>query len=209
MKQILAFGDSLTWGASPGGGRHPFEDRWTSVVEAALSGVRVIAEGLPGRTTAFDDPLAEVDRNGSRVLPILLGSHDPLDLVIVMLGTNELKGHICGKAAGSAEGIEKILEIVAGFSYCEAHAAPGAMIISPPHFRNPALPKVLTNRRDIEESLKLAPFYKAIADRRGCLFFDAATVAEASPIHGVHLNAENTRAIGATIAKFLKETDRL
>ena len=91
-KQILAFGDSLTWGANPGGrGRHRFEDRWTSVVEENLIGVRVIAEGLGGRTTSFDDYSAMADRNGVKVLPTLLGSHYPLDLVAIMLGTNDLK----------------------------------------------------------------------------------------------------------------------
>ena len=90
MKTILAYGDSLTWGYSPEGGgiRHPFVDRWPSVLEAGLAGqARVIAEGLNGRTTASDDFTAASDRNGVRVLPKSLDSHRPLDLVVVMLGS--------------------------------------------------------------------------------------------------------------------------
>lgn len=208
MKQILAFGDSLTWGANPGGGRHAFEDRWPSVVEDALDGVRVTTEGLPGRTTGFDDATSDIDRNGARVLPMLLASHVPLDLVIIMLGTNDLKPHVCGKAEGSVEGIERLVEIISAFDYGKGNPAPKVLVVSPPRFCQPALPRtVLFDGMQIDESWQLAPALKAAAERLGCLFFDAATIAEASPIDGVHLDAENTRAIGAAIARFLTEAD--
>ena len=95
MKSILCFGDSLTFGADPAvmGKRHAFADRWPSALEAGLGAdkVRVIAEGLGGRTTVFDDWNAAADRNGSRILPTLLESHSPLDAIIIMLGTNDIK----------------------------------------------------------------------------------------------------------------------
>src|SRR5690606_20221544 len=97
MKTILAYGDSLTYGANPetGGPRHAYEDRWPTALERGLGGrARVIAEGLGGRTTAFDDFSSVADRNGARVLPTLLDSHKPLDLVIIMLGTNDLKVYL-------------------------------------------------------------------------------------------------------------------
>ena len=88
MKTILCYGDSLTWGYDAETlGRHALEDRWPSVLQKALGeGVHVIAEGLNGRTTAYDDHLADCDRNGARILPTILQSHAPLDLVIIMLG---------------------------------------------------------------------------------------------------------------------------
>ena len=57
MKTVLCYGDSLTWGYNAENlSRHALADRWPSVLQAALgSGVKVIAEGLNGRTTAFDD----------------------------------------------------------------------------------------------------------------------------------------------------------
>lgn len=95
-----------------GGIRHAFRDRWPSVLEAGLVDTRVISEGLVGRTTAFDDTSTIADRNGSRVLPTLLASHAPLDLVILMLGANDLKPGICGTAEGAAAGIRRLAEIV-------------------------------------------------------------------------------------------------
>lgn len=132
-KQILAYGDSLTWGINSGVGRHRFEDRWPSVLEAASEDARVVADGLSGRTSCFDDQSAAAARNGASTLPVLLGSHYQLDVAVIMLGTNDLKSHICRCARGAA-------------------------------------------------------------------------VAKASPIDGVHLDAANTRAIGATTADILKKT---
>src|SRR5687767_10512572 len=106
MKTILAYGDSLTFGADAETlGRHRYEDRWPTVLEQGLGGAaRVIAEGLGGRTTVFDDFSAAADRNGARTLPTLLESHKPLDLVVIMLGTNDLKLYINGTAFGAAMG---------------------------------------------------------------------------------------------------------
>ena len=81
MKTVLAFGDSLTWGADAAtGGRHVFEDRWPTVLEKELGGLaRVIAEGLSGRTISMDDHASLADLNGARALPMLLATPTPLD----------------------------------------------------------------------------------------------------------------------------------
>ena len=77
MKTVLCYGDSLTWGYDAEGGRHALQDRWPSVLQAGLGGgVQVIADGLNGRTTAFDDHLAGADRNGARLLPTVLTTHE-------------------------------------------------------------------------------------------------------------------------------------
>ena len=98
MKTILAFGDSLTFGANAETGlRHAYEDRWPTALERGLGGAaRVIPEGLGGRTTVFDDYSSVADRNGAKVLPTLLDTHRPLDLVIIFLGTNDLKVYLNG-----------------------------------------------------------------------------------------------------------------
>ena len=204
VREVLAFGDSLTWGVDPGTGRHPFADRWTSILESMDGDMRVIAEGLPGRTTCFDDHDGPANRNGARILPVLLASHSPLDTVIIMLGTNDLKPHLCGKAEGAAKGIERLVEIVVTFPYGHGRPPPNLLLVSPPHFRKPATPDgVLSGGRSIAESRKLAGLYAAIAARWGCGFFDAATVAEASLKDGIHLDAQNTRAVGAAISSLL------
>jgi lysophospholipase L1-like esterase len=134
MKTILAYGDSLTFGADPRGGglRHALEDRWPSALEAGLAGkARVIAEGLGGRTTVFDDFSNAADRNGARVLPTLLESHKPLDLVIIMLGTNDLKLYLNGTAFGAAMGVKRLAEIVRTHPYGEM-PTPKVMLVAPP-----------------------------------------------------------------------------
>ena len=97
MKNILCFGDSNTWGfipesiLEPQPRRHPHDVRWTGVLARELgSGFQIIAEGQNGRTTVHDDPFATA-RNGKLVLPAILESHKPLDLVVLMIGTNDLK----------------------------------------------------------------------------------------------------------------------
>ncbi len=82
MKTILAFGDSLTWGSDPATGlRHPLEYRWPEVLQRELGGTaRVIAEGLGGRTTFYDDHTGPACRNGAKALQVALASHMPLDL---------------------------------------------------------------------------------------------------------------------------------
>ena len=208
MKTILCYGDSLTWGYSAEGPRrHALEDRWPSVLQAALgAAINVIAEGLNGRTTAFDDHTAEADRNGARVLPTLLSSHSPLDLVIILLGTNDMKPFISGRAFGSKQGVERLVEIVRGAAYPLDAAAPQVLIVSPP-------PLVETADDDfaamfeggIAESKKLAALYRQVADQCDCGFFDAGTVAKTTPLDGVHLDAVNTRAIGTALAPLVKK----
>lgn len=206
FREVLAFGDSLTWGVDPGVGRHPFADRWTSVLESMDGNMRVIAEGLPGRTTCFDDHACPADRNGTKILPVLLASHSPLDTVIIMLGTNDLKSHLCGKPEGAAKGLDQFVEIVMTFPYGHRRHPPALLLVSPPHFRAPATSDhVLSGGRSIAESRKLAGLYAAIAAKWGCGFFDTATVAETSLKDGIHLDAQNTRAVGAALSSLLRQ----
>ena len=127
MKTILAYGDSLTYGTDPVvvGKRHAYEDRWPTRLEAGLGGkARVIAEGLGGRTTAFDDFSAVADRNGARILPTLLASHAPLDAVVIMLGSNDMKTYLNGSAHGAAMGMKRLAEIVRTHPWPQGAAVP-------------------------------------------------------------------------------------
>lgn len=110
MQQILAYGDSLTWGADPVTGlRHPHEDLWPSVLEGGLGGAaRVLHDGLGGRTTCFDDHAGPSCRNAVKTLPVALGSHMPLDLLILFLGTNDLKPIHGGVAIGAQAGMRRL-----------------------------------------------------------------------------------------------------
>lgn len=207
MKTVLAFGDSLTFGANAATqGRHAFEDRWPSVLEKGLGGAaRVIAEGLGGRTTVFDDFSAAADRNGARVLPTLLDTHKPLDLVVIFLGTNDLKLYLNGSAFGAAMGVKRLVEIVRTHPYGNHGPVPGVVIVAPPL-------TVATEHQDLhpmfapraDEAKQFDFYYSRIARELGCGYFNSAAVAVATPIDGVHLDAANTRAIGEGLVPVVK-----
>lgn len=207
MKTILCYGDSLTWGYNAAGpDRHDYADRWPSVLQAELdTEVLVLAEGLNGRTTAFDDHLADADRNGARLLPTLLATHAPLDLVILMLGTNDMKPFICGRAMGAKQGMERLVGIVRGLAYPLDYPAPTVLIVSPPPFcetQNEDFAAMFEG--GMAESRKLPALYRAVANDTGCLFFDAGSVARTTPLDGIHLDAENTRSIGLALAPVVR-----
>lgn len=207
MKTVLCYGDSLTWGYSAEGpARHAHEDRWPNVLQASLGqSVQVIAEGLNGRTTAFDDHLAASDRNGARVLPTLLVTHAPLDLVVIMLGSNDMKPFVCGRAVGAAQGMRRLVDIVRGTAYPLGQEPPEILLVAPPPLCETADPDFAAMFEGmIEQSRMLASLYSDLADDTGCGFFDAGSVAKATPLDGVHLDAKDTRAVGKALEPMVR-----
>lgn len=202
MKTVLCYGDSLTWGVNAENrSRHAYEDRWPSVLQKALGhSVRVIAEGLNGRTTIYDDFSADGDRNGARILPTLLQTHAPIDLVIIFLGTNDLKPVYANNAVIVGRGIKRLVEIIHSQTWPLETEDPDILIVAPPPLcetDDPVLGPMFAGR--IEEAHMLASVYADLADELGCGFFDAGSVARTTPIDGVHMDAENTRAIGKAL----------
>ena len=199
MKTILCYGDSLTWGYNAEGpSRHAHEDRWPSVLQNGLGDqAQVIAEGLNGRTTAFDDHLDATDRNGARLLPSVLTSHAPLDLVILFLGSNDMKPWIAGRAAAAQRGMQRLVDIVRGHPYPLGAATPDILLVAPPPIRETGDPDFAAMfEGGIEQSRMLASLYADLADLAGCGFFDAGSVARTTPLDGVHMDAASTRAVG-------------
>lgn len=206
MKSILAFGDSLTWGFQAGTWtRHAYEDRWPNVLAAGLKGrARVMEEGLNGRTTAYDDHTDAAELNGAKALPMLLKTHQPLDLVIIMLGTNDLKFAGRCRAFDARMGMGRLIEIAQRFPYL-SDSAPEILIMSPP--------ALVTTSDDyfndiwghaIAESRLLAPHYAALAKEMSVHVFDAGSIAVSDPTDGGHLDAANTRAIGEALVPVVK-----
>ena len=209
MKTVLCYGDSLTWGYDPDGlRRHAYADRWPSVLQAAMGGqVNVLAEGLNGRTTASDDHLAECDRNGARILPTILHTHAPLDLVILLLGTNDMKPGIAGSAILAMQGMRRLVTIIRRHPYPAPQESPHVVIVSPPPLADtPDAEFTAMFSGGPEESAKLAPMFRGLADEMGCGFFDAGSVAKATPMDGVHLDAANTRALGEALVPIVGQT---
>ena len=168
----------------------------------------MIAEGLGGRTTAHDDWFADADRNGARILPTLLSSHDPLDAVIIMLGTNDLKPHLGRTALEASYGMRRLVQVVRGHAAAAGTALPQIVIVAPPRLgRTDVHPEMMDHFGQddaIAQSKLFATYYRRRADEFGTTFFDASTVAQPDPADGVHLDARNTRAIGEGLVPVVK-----
>ena len=208
MKTILCYGDSITWGSDPGtGNRHAFEDRWPNVLQKALGpSVHIVTDALRGRTTAFDEHLTASDRNGARILPTTLYAHAPLDLVILMLGSNDMKPAICGRAVAAMQGMRRLVEIVRlNATRDNSPEPPAVLIVAPPPLSETASPEYAAMfAGGAEESRMLAGFYADLADAEGCGFFDAGSVARPSSVDGIHLDAATTRAIGRALEPIVR-----
>lgn len=119
-KRILCYGDSNTWGRIPsrmGMERYPIQTRWTGILQETLGeDYEIIEEGLGGRTTMVDDPRPEFpERNGLKTLSILLETHLPLDLVIVMLGTTDTKEMMNISSERTTEGMSEIIKVIKNY----------------------------------------------------------------------------------------------
>ena len=133
MKNILCYGDSNTFGFTLHGGRHPYDVRWTGRLQLALGpAYRVIEEGCGGRTTVFEDPI-DLGRNGRTSLPVCLASHNPLDLVILMLGTNDMKHYFQNNAWSIGQGVAQLLHLIQTYPYAPNYSAPKVLVVSPIH----------------------------------------------------------------------------
>lgn len=207
MKTILFYGDSNTWGFDPAiRDRYPYQMRWTTVCAKKLGAKYCcLPSGMNGRTTVFDDPLKGC-RNGTEGIDYALQSHKPLDLLVLMLGTNDLK---FTNAEGSAAGMDLLVSKIV--------TANERYNLSSPVFPNGAklllISPVLcfenideTGRYDArEESEKMSGLYKTIADKYGLYFLDAAEITPPSDVDGVHLSPEGHKKLGQTVAEKIAE----
>lgn len=202
-RTIVCFGDSNTHGADPADRTRLGRDvRWPGVMRASLGdGYEVIEEGLNGRTTVWDSPIAP-HRNGGQYLTPCLLSHRPVDLLIIMLGTNDLKStYGLGApeiASGAARLVDQAKESLAG----PGDAPPAILLVAPVPLGE------ATQRSEIwgfgeaaRTSRQLAPMYEIMAEDHGAAFFDAGSVARVSPDDGVHLDPDAHAALGAAMAE--------
>jgi lysophospholipase L1-like esterase len=205
VKTILCFGDSDTWGCVPLTGpgpprRYGPSQRWPGVLRRELGdGHWVVEEGLNGRTTVWDDAL-EPHRNGRDLLLPSLLTHQPVDLVIVMLGTNDLKRRFGLGARDIAAGAGMLLDVVAASGCGPEESAPRALLVCPPP------PGRLDRFAEefagaAERSRDLARHYAAVAADRACPFVDAGAHIGSSDTDGIHLDAPAHQRLGAVLAE--------
>jgi lysophospholipase L1-like esterase len=209
VKNILCYGDSNTWGCIPLEGpaparRFPPTVRWPGVLRRELGdGYWVVEEGLNGRTTVWNDEL-EPHRNGRKLLLPTLLTHRPLELVIVMLGTNDLKRRIGVSAREIAEGAGMLADIVAGSGCGPDDGAPQVLVVCPPRVgRVDQFADEFEGAPD--KSQVLSHHFAAIAEARSCAFLDAGAVVSSSDIDGIHLDESAHARLGVAIAEHVRQ----
>lgn len=200
MKTILCFGDSNTWGANPfDWSRYPMDKRWPGVLRNQLGdGYWVIEEGLPGRTTVWEDPLGEHRSGKEYLLPCLL-SHRPIDLVILMLGTNDLKVRFHATAEDIAYGAGILVQIIQESKLGKDGLPPKVLLVAPPPILH-ADSSAEMFAGGVEKSRNFGKYYARIAQEYKCEFLDAGEVIQSHPNDGIHLGDTEHRKLGSAIS---------
>lgn len=203
MKTILCYGDSNTWGFDGEcGGRFDLDTRWTGRLARLLpDGYRVVEEGLCGRTTAYELPLEPL-RNGWTWFPAALASADPVDLLVLMLGTNDRRRSLRISAQESAIAMERYIQLARAAELWGGSRTPQILLISPPELDPSVLETPYGFYYDAESvaaSQALHRWYAEVAERYGCAFLNAADYARTGS-DGVHMNREGHRALAEALA---------
>ncbi|MCR4789323.1 MAG: SGNH/GDSL hydrolase family protein [Lachnospiraceae bacterium] len=205
-KRVLCFGDSLTWGYDPDKRiRFPEDSRWPMVMQEILGdGYTVIEEGQNGRTIASDDP-AEGEKNGLKYIGPCLESQSPLDVVIIMLGSNDCKRKFAYSSMDIAGEMQIMLEKILSYDHFRCNDGFQVLLVSPPLISDAIKMSWLGDSFGYDNSSKLsaelAGWYSQLAEMYGCAFVDASKHVEASPSDGCHLDAENQRKLGRLLAE--------
>lgn len=201
FKTVLCYGDSNTWGYDPRtGGRYPRDSRWPGVLRRALGeGYLVIEEGLNGRTTVWDDPI-EGYKNGKSYLIPCLETHRPIDLVVIMLGTNDLKMRFSVSAFDIANGAGVLVDVAQRSATGPGGGPPQVLLVAPPPVAK------LTGFAEMFEgaerkSARFAEQYRRVATERRCAFLDASTVIRSSDLDGIHLEAGEHEKLAVAVAR--------
>lgn len=208
MRTLMLFGDSNTHGtmALPDlgmAGRFGREERWAGRLARLLPDWEVIAEGHPGRTTVHDDPVEGAHRNGLRVLPAILESHKPVDVVLLMLGTNDLKERFSVNAGDIALSLERLVRVIRASACGPGDGAPEVLLVCPPPIEEVGcLARMFAG--GAAKSRALAGEVQAAAERLGVPFLDAGQVVKVSPIDGIHYGAEANPALAEAFAAAIR-----
>lgn len=207
MKNILCFGDCNTFGKDSTGQRYPRHIRWTGKTQQLLGDdYYLIEEGLEGRTTIWDDPL-KPHRCGLNTLPISLQTHKPLDLVILSLGTNDIKRYFRVSPEEIAQGLELLVQkIQSTQGVSTGKSIPKVLILAPA-----PVGERISRSQSLEydeparqKSLELAALYQGVAEVRSCYFLDGGTFSAVGSDQ-LHLDEESHLSTAEEMAKKIRE----
>jgi len=208
LKRILCFGNSNTWGYIPGSGkRYNYDKRWTGIIAHELGkGYQIVEEGLNGRTIAFEDP-NRPGRNGIMYLGPCLETHRPLNMVILFLGTNDLKDYYQSSVHDIAVNMEKMIQLVNNALFGYDGMTPEVLLISNPLISENVLP-YSSFQRASKKSMRLILEYQKTAINNHCYFLDISSTVKVSPIDGVHLDEENHNILAELLLKKIRDIEK-
>lgn len=203
MKTIVCYGDSNTYGYNPVNGlRYPKNIRWTGILQKLLGEEYcVIEEGCNGRTTIYDDPV-DGWKNGLGYLKPCLNSHKPVDIVVLMLGSNDLKKSFGLEPEQIAYGVERLVDEIYDFAVTKNEKKPIILIMAPPLIGEQIENSCFGNAFDYhsyEKSKKLGKLYEEIAKRKGCVFLNAAGYALPSLEDCLHLSEKSHEKLARAV----------
>lgn len=204
MEHIFVYGDSMSWGIVPGSRRRlPFEARWPGVLEVELCrggrDVRVTEDCLNGRRTVWEDPF-KAGRNGRLGIEQRIEAQSPLDLVILMLGTNDFQATHQNLAWHSSQGLASIVSAIRLAPIEPGMPVAPILIVAPPPVGVPSGLMAEKFAGAAEKGRGAAEAFRRVADELGCSFFDAGMVIRTSAVDGVHLDETDHRRLGQALA---------
>ena len=207
-KHIVCLGDSNTHGycADPAdcadhGTRFNENERWTCLLQQKLGeDYLILEEGLSGRTTVFPDPLHESMPALDVAYPILM-SHEPVDLLVIMLGTNDTKDRLGMNAPCIALGLNRLVEKCKSVP-CWGASGPNILIVAPPHIGR-ELNDPCMGAACAEKSEQLAKYYAPVAQNQGCAFLDAQGIAEFNRVDFMHLSRKGHAQLARKLAELI------
>lgn len=210
QKRVLIYGDSNTHGYRVSDGRRfPKEVRWTGVCQHLLGeSFEILEEGLNGRTTCFSEPFMEF-RNGFAYIQPCIRTHLPLDLVCVMLGSNDLKKEFHQSAeqiaANSAKVLGRARQVVRS-KYPDSDCR--YLLMAPVEISEDMTDGPFAwefeGQTTVEKSRTFSVHFQREAEKNDFLFFDASRYAGPGKADGLHLDEENHRRLGEAFAKWLR-----
>jgi lysophospholipase L1-like esterase len=204
VEHVFVYGDSMSWGIVPGSRRRlPFESRWPGVLEGELRrggrNARVTEDCLNGRRTVWEDPF-KAGRNGRHGIEQRIEAQSPLDLVILMLGTNDFQAAHQNLAWHSSQGVASIVGAIRTAPIEPGMPVPPILIVAPPPVSAPSGLMAEKFNGAAERARGAAQAYQRVADELGCEFFDGGTVCRTSPVDGVHLDKADHLLLGQALA---------
>ena len=203
MKYILCYGDSNTWGHNPEGGRYTEKERWTGILQEHLKDrAKIYEEGLCGRTVMYDDPIAP-DRNGRAFLDCCIQTHQPFDLIIFMLGTNDVRHIFTPSAKDIALGMDNLVRISRNPLSYGVGCVPKILVISPARIRDEIFQSDFYGMYDeesVRKSKELYGAYRSVIKTSDAIhLLDASQIAEVSILDCIHLTRKGHRDLAEAV----------